>query len=449
MKEKDKIPTFYKILKIWANIYHEKLFYRKTYYLNTENIPPAGTPLIIVCNHQNSLNDAMGIVISLDLRYPHFLARADIFKRPFIAKVLRFFGLLPVYRQHDGMANVKINLANFENVVNYIKRGNTLAMYPEAGHQDKHYLGKFFLSYTRLAFDTAVSSNFEKEVFILPCANHYTDYFGWREEMMMTYGKPLSIKPYYESYKTQPREVQEKVNEIIRAEIESMMLNITDLENYDAIYFLLQTYGKKFAVKNNLNPNKLPQKLTADQKLVALLQTASDNNAAKTNELYALAMQYKNELKELKLNDDILNKPLNISSLFVWPILFILGFPLFLYGFLHHIIQYIIPNIIIKKAVTDIMMHGSIKLGVSYATIPLFYLIFFVISLFFMHPLLSIAYLFTLPFFGILAWNYRKSFLHFRKRYRFYRLVISKNKKLENILSIREKLYDTANKIIE
>lgn len=66
-----------------------------------------------------------------------------------------------------------------------------------------------------------------------------------------------------------------------------------------------------------------------------------------------------------------------------------------------------------------------------------------------MHPLLSIAYLFTLPFFGILAWNYRKSFLHFRKRYRFYRLVISKNKKLENILSIREKLYDTANKIIE
>ncbi|HPX59379.1 MAG TPA: 1-acyl-sn-glycerol-3-phosphate acyltransferase, partial [Bacteroidales bacterium] len=259
MKEKDKIPTFYKILKIWANIYHDKLFYRKTYYLNTENIPPAGTPLIIVCNHQNSLNDAMGIVISLDLRYPHFLARADIFKRPFIAKVLRFFGLLPVYRQCDGMANVKINLAIFENVVNYIKRGNTLAMYPEAGHQDKHYLGKFFLSYTRLAFDTAASSNFEKEVFILPCANHYTDYFGWREEMMMTYGKPLSIKPYYELYKTQPRQVQEKINEIIRAEIESMMLNITDLENYDAIYFLLQTYGKKFAVKNNLNPNKLPQ----------------------------------------------------------------------------------------------------------------------------------------------------------------------------------------------
>ena len=187
MKEKDKIPTFYKILKIWANIYHEKLFYRKTYYLNTENIPPAGTPLIIVCNHQNSLNDAMGIVISLDLRYPHFLARADIFKRPFIAKVLRFFGLLPVYRQHDGMANVKINLAIFENVVNYIKRGNTLAMYPEAGHQDKHYLGKFFLSYTRLAFDTAVSSNFEKEVFIC-LVPIITPIISAGEEMMMTYG---------------------------------------------------------------------------------------------------------------------------------------------------------------------------------------------------------------------------------------------------------------------
>ena len=64
MKEKDKIPTFYKILKIWANIYHEKLFYRK-HIISILKIFPCRHTLIIVCNHQNSLNDAMGIVISL------------------------------------------------------------------------------------------------------------------------------------------------------------------------------------------------------------------------------------------------------------------------------------------------------------------------------------------------------------------------------------------------
>ncbi len=449
MKEKNKIPVLYKILKIWANIFHNKLYYKKVYYLNTENIPSDGTPLVIVSNHQNSLNDAMGIVISLDLRRPRFLARADIFKKPLIAKFLRFFGLLPVYRQRDGMSNVKNNLEVFDSIIDFIDKGYTIALYPEAGHQDKHFLGKFFLSYTRLAFKAAERSNFEKEVFILPCANHYSDYFGWREEMMMIYGKPLSIKPYYELYKTQARKVQEKVNEIIREQIESMLLNITDVENYEAIYFLLSTYGKKFAIKNNLNPNKLPQKLTADKKLVALLQTAANNNREQTNQLYALTTEYINELKEIKLSDNVFDKPLNFSSLFGLTTLYILGFPFFLYGLIHHIIQYIIPIIIIKKMVTDIMMHSSIKLGVSFFIMPLFYILFFIISLFFVHPLLSLLYLFTLPFFGIFAWNYRKSFLNFRKRYRFYKLVISKSKKLEHLLSIREKLYETTNKIIE
>ena len=448
MIEKNKIPFLYRLLKHWVKFFHDYFYYRKVYNINLKNIPPHGTPLIVVSNHQNSLNDAMGIVLSLDVRRPRFLARADIFKKPLIAKFMYFFGLLPIYRQRDGVENIKNNLNIFDTVEDHIEKGYTIVIFPEAGHQDYHYLGRFYLAYTRLAFEAAKRSNFEKDIFILPCANHYNDYFKWREEFVMTYGTPISIKPFYSLYKEQPRLAQEQVNEIVKSQVESMMLHIPDLENYDAIYFILQSYGRMFAIKNGLNPNKLPEKLRADQKLTKILLNFHEQDIEKSNELYALANSYKNELKELKINDEIIDKPIGMVSLTAQLILFILLLPIFLYGYLHHVIQYNIPRII-GRNLEDKLMYPSINFGISVlGTLPIFYILFFVISLWFLHPLLSIIYVLTLPLFGIFAWNYRKMFLTFRKKWRFYKMLYTKKQTIEFLVKLREELYEKMNKIV-
>ncbi len=448
MKEKNKIPFIYSLLRNWLIIFQNTLYYRKVYFLHTENIPPQGTPLIIVSNHQNSLNDALGIIASIDLRRPRFLSRADIFKKPIIAKCLNLLGLIPVYRQRDGMENVKNNLNVFDAVEDYIDRGYTIILFPEAGHQDRRFLGRFFLSYTRLAFDAAQRSNFEKEIFILPCANHYSDYFKWREEFVISYGKPVSIKPFYQLYQEQPRQAQLQVDEIVKAQVESLMLHIPDEENYDAIYFILQTYGKLFAVKNGFNPNKLPEKLTADQKLTKILLNFHEEHTEKANELYALVNSYNHELNELKLNDDVLNKPIGMASLTARLMLFIVGFPVFLYGYLHHVIQYNIPRFL-GRNLEDKLMYPSINLGISaFAAAPLFYITFFIVSLWFMHPLISLVYVLTLPLFGIFTWSYRKHFFVFVKKWRFYKLIYSQKQKMENLVTLRQEFYDKLNKLV-
>jgi len=98
MKQRQRIPLLYKILYFITKFNIDFLYYRKTYYLNTKNIPSSDTPLIIVSNHQNSLNDAMAILYSMKIRRPHFMARADVFKNPFAAKFLSFAGVLPTTR---------------------------------------------------------------------------------------------------------------------------------------------------------------------------------------------------------------------------------------------------------------------------------------------------------------------------------------------------------------
>ena len=192
---KAKVPALYSGFKSYVRFLTEKIYYRKVYYLNTENVPEDGTPLLVVSDHQNSLNDALGILMSIRDRVVHVIVRADVFAlSPIADKFLRSIGLLPAFRLNwEGEAALKNNGATFRDSEKSLLDGSTVAIYPEAGHQDRHWLGTFSYGYTKMAFEAAEMGNFEKEIFILPSCNHYSEYAGLRNEMLIKYGTPISL----------------------------------------------------------------------------------------------------------------------------------------------------------------------------------------------------------------------------------------------------------------
>ena len=148
-------------------------------------------------------------------------------------------GLLPAYRMsHEGLAQVRRNAETFDDVGQALTDGETLMLYPEAGHQDKRWLGTFKLGYLRIAFSAAQQMGFEKDIMILPSCNHYSNYFHARTEMLIKFGEPISLKPYYEEYQAEPRATMMKINSIVRERIKEMMLHVDDLEHYDQIDWL-------------------------------------------------------------------------------------------------------------------------------------------------------------------------------------------------------------------
>ena len=98
-KETGKPGIVYKIFKTYLRFVHDKIYYKKTYSINQENIPADGVPTLVVSNHQNCLNDPLGVLFTFRDRKPNFITRADVFAlHPIANKFLRSIGLLPAFR---------------------------------------------------------------------------------------------------------------------------------------------------------------------------------------------------------------------------------------------------------------------------------------------------------------------------------------------------------------
>ena len=133
IKNIEKRSSVYSLLRIWVGFWHNKIFYRKVELINTENIPEKGH-LIFTPNHQNALMDALALIFTVDRRFV-FMARSDIFKKPFIALILYTLKILPIYRIRDGYDSLKKNKEIFQKTVDVLSSDEaTLVMLPEGNH---------------------------------------------------------------------------------------------------------------------------------------------------------------------------------------------------------------------------------------------------------------------------------------------------------------------------
>ena len=244
MKEHQPIPRGgigYRVFKHYVRFLHSRVFYKKVYYIGKENIPEQGVPVVFASNHQNCACDPLLLLLGLENEsHPYVVARGDVFgKSPIADKFFNWLGLVPAFRLNfDGAEALQKNEAMLATTEQKLLEGNRLIIFPEGGHQDKHYLGEFSFGYTRLAFQAAEKANFEKDIVIVPCCTHYSDYFEAKTEALYRFGEPVHLQPYYELYKTKPRTAQREVNKIVRQRIQAMMLDVQDVENYDVVEFL-------------------------------------------------------------------------------------------------------------------------------------------------------------------------------------------------------------------
>lgn len=430
----------YLVFHRWVRHVFERYYYRKIYRLHTEHVPKAGTPTVFVSNHQNSLLDALQMIYAANNPFLHFICRADVFQNKLLAKILYGLGLIPIYRIRDGVGKIKNNLQMFEEVEQYLHEGGMLSIYPEATHMDGNWLGRFYHSFVRLGFEAAQLSNFEQEVFILPAGLYFEDFKKIRSQSMIDFCPAFSLKPFYESYKANPRQTEEEVSAIIRHQVQEKVLDVKDREHYTQVMdFISYTETNYARQQKDVDMQELPQALKVRQAIEAKLSARMESNAQQLEQIYEHTENYSKKLRKFGIDDKSFLNPFTSLEILSSAALYLVMLPVYLLGMLPHIALYWIAPLATKK-IRDKLMQASIDICVWAFGIPIFYLIYFILIGCTNSWLFSLIFILLLPALGKFAYWYHNNFQTDWKRLRAFLVKTKRPKSWQKLNQLRETL---------
>ncbi|MDR3193875.1 MAG: 1-acyl-sn-glycerol-3-phosphate acyltransferase [Tannerella sp.] len=441
----------YRLFILYVRLFYKYLYFRKIHLLNLENIP-AAAPLMIVSNHQNGACDVLSILLFLrrknKRRKVRSVTRGDVMVHPAGNALMRWLGIMPAYRiDFEGIDSLDKNAPMLEMLEQELVNDGAVILFPEANHQTKRWFGWFSPRYLFILFEAARKCGFEKEMYVLPACNHYNSYAGVQDTTLLKYGTPIALSPWYEKYGTKPKTVVREVNELVKRQITEMMLNITDLEHYEAIDFLRNTYGVRYARLNGLDPNHLPDKLTADKQLFAKLEDVKARHPEAVEQVYADALRLKAKTVQFGIHRrNVEEKRLFLQVL--WQgFAGIVLLPVFILSALFNLLIFGIPKAITSQ-LEDINVHCTIHIPAAVLVcIPLTFLLLFTLALVCTASVLTGFLCIALcPLLGIFLCFYCRAYGRWFNRVRF--LLLSPVEKNE-YLALRGQLFESLDSLLK
>ena len=456
----EKVSKFnlkYELMYYYVRFVHNFIFYKNYKVLHAERIPK-GVPVVAICNHQNGLSDALGILFafSKDGRRVVFIARSDIFRKNLWAKLLRFLKIMPAFRAADSWAggDLSENDAVFNISARILAKENkVVCLFPEAGHQDCRTLGTFKKGFARIAFKAAEMTNFEKPIYILPMGNHYSNYFSIQSNLMINIGEAFEFSDLYPIYKEHPARAQHLLTKRARPTVENLMLNIKEIDYYEQYDMLRNLYNKELVAKRNQKTSCFPNLLEADKTIVAAIDNLKEESLQEFDSLMKKTLAYIRKTEKLHLRDWVFCQKLTIFGTITRFIGSVILLPFIAFGFINNLIPFNASTLITRK-IKDEMLHSSFHfvMGTLF-TFPLWYLIIFLVLLFVVGGDLGIwwvalTYVVSLPISLILYMRGKIMWIKLYNRIRRFRFVFSGNKTFREAVELREEIVTILRKIV-
>lgn len=244
MAKEKKVQDYdfmYDFLRYYVDIVM-KLSYRKIKYVGKEFIPKDGA-IILAPNHTNALMDAM-VVLGMDHGPKVFVARADIFRNPKIAKILKWLKIMPIMRMRDGYEEVKKNNETIERAVDVLRDRVPFCIFPEGTHQTKYSSLPLAKGIFRIAFQ-AQELMPDMPLYIVPVGLRYGSFFRFRSTVRVQIGEPINVGRFIKEHSDlAPAEQMTAIRELLTERIHNSIFYIPNDEDYEAMYEICATVVK-------------------------------------------------------------------------------------------------------------------------------------------------------------------------------------------------------------
>ncbi len=206
-----------------------KLFFRRIETVNADSVP-TGTGVIFVMNHPNGLVDPALVFVALPRRIS-FLAKSTLFKMPVISFLLKTVEALPVYRKIDAGADVSQNQATFRAAEERLRKGGSIALFPEGVSHNSPTLLPLKTGAARIALGAVSIGDDPIDLRIVPVGLWYTNKTTFRSEVVLHFGGSFRVErtpldedgqPTKEAVKALTSQIETSIREVtLNAETEA------------------------------------------------------------------------------------------------------------------------------------------------------------------------------------------------------------------------------------
>ena len=195
---------------------------------------PAGGPLLIIANHNNSIMDALTLAL-VSPRPIHFLAKDTLFA-PGAKQILRSLGVIPIYRKQDDPGKLAKNRAVFAAAHKVLRENGVIGIFPEGISHDEPRLKELKSGFARIALEAEAGDALELGhdtlpslgVQIIPVGIHKGATARFRGHLAVRVGEPIAVRDFFEAYRHDERAGVNTLVEALETRLKGQILNLED-----------------------------------------------------------------------------------------------------------------------------------------------------------------------------------------------------------------------------
>ncbi len=352
--------------------------YRKVEVHGYENIPADGA-VIIAPNHCNTLMDAL-VILRAFKDETVFGARADIFNKPMIAKIMTFLRILPQIRQRDGLRNVLKNNDTQETIVETLENQVRFCIFPEGRHRPQHSLQPLGKGVFRAALAANAKFGDKFPVYIVPAGIEYGDYFRYRSTSLVTFGKPINVTEFI---RNNPVENEVQLIEPLKKELASRMSELItylkDDEHLNEKWALTKILAMDKGIRYGNFGTSLEKDMTACREIAASVDRKCSQKPEEMEELLEEVAEFDKKRRKKGVSIYSFRKKNEALNVIMRSLIAILGLPYWVCCAILSAPMWLTYNALRKKT-KDRAFHNTVGFGTRLGFVPVLGLIYTILA---------------------------------------------------------------------
>lgn len=273
-----------------------RAFFRRIEVAGREHIP-AGGPVLFILNHPNALVDPAVLMVHAG-RPVTMLAKEPLFRMPILGRVIRAMDAIPVYRQQD-QADMAKNRATFDAARSVLRRGGSIAIFPEGRSHTEPRLMPFRTGAARIALGAAEAGGLD----VVPAGLFYTEKTRFRSGVLLCFGPPIHVDPVEPGPDGEPpRETARALTERFQAALGELTLQA---DTHEAL--ALATLIERLVTTSSPSlPRELYDRVNMQKRLVAGYGRLREEAPHRLARLQSRITRYQAAMREAELTPDLL-----------------------------------------------------------------------------------------------------------------------------------------------